>query len=459
MANDVRGLTMSGASDAQAARYAEVMDDYLAYRLSTFPKLKALCEEAPEFVLAHLLKGYLLLSMGSRDTLDAAIKCHDAVAEQLPDATGRERKHAAALMFWARGETRAACRCWDDILFEHPADLLALKLQHFTLFWLGEAQHMRDSTARVLSAYGLDSPGYANVLGMHAFSLEENNLYAQAEELGRAAVELAPEDLWSVHAVAHVLEMQGRLDEGGAWLNKPLDTWDECNPFRGHLWWHAAMFAQERGDYERALHLFDDAIVPSESTFYLDIQNSASLLARLEMVGVDVGDRWEAIADAAAGRQGDHVLLFTEPHCAMVFGATGRFGEAGEQLRSLAEFAATGSPWNRSIIERLAVPLCSAIGHYYHGEYAAAADTLMALRYEWQPLGGSHAQRDVFSLYLIAATIRAGRMDTARALLESRLESRPQSAANWRNYAKVCSALGDNDSAARARNELAALTA
>ena len=69
-----------------------------------------------------------------------------------------------------------------------------------------------------LPAWDDTMPGYHAILGMHAFGLEENGHYAQAESSGRRAVELEPRDGWAHHAVAHVMEMQCRQRDGIAWM-------------------------------------------------------------------------------------------------------------------------------------------------------------------------------------------------------------------------------------------------
>lgn len=431
---DSFGIALTGASLAQAIIFNDVMQDYLDYRLSTFPKLKALCAAAPEFAMAHLLKGYLLLAMGTRDTIDATrvIAAHVNTLEA--GLTAREKLHLKALNAWARGDNANAVAHWDSLLLLQPTDILALKLQHFALFWLGQPDYMRDVCARVLPAWEQSTAAYGYVLGMYAFGLEETAEYAGAEKLGRQAIAINQNDLWAIHAVAHVLEMQGRADEGSALLNYPLAQWHDRNPFRGHLWWHAALFAVEQGDFDHALSIYDGGVRSDESTFYLDVQNTVSILARLEFAGVDVADRWNELADVAEQRQGDHVLLFTEPHNTMALARTGRFAQVDQQLTSLQRFALTPENTLTDLLKSLVLPVCEAIRDFYKGEYSAAVDKLMPLRYQYQPMGGSHAQRDIFAIYLLDAAARAGNVALEKALLTERIARRPDSFATQARY-------------------------
>ena len=133
MALDSRGLTLTGATNAQAKVFDDIVGSYLDYKLTTFPELKALCEEAPNFGMAHIFKGLMLLSMGVNSTVTAAKNCADHVSKFQNDLTGREKKHVRALRAWASGDTKIACHEWDEVLFEDPLDILALKFQHFAL--------------------------------------------------------------------------------------------------------------------------------------------------------------------------------------------------------------------------------------------------------------------------------------------------------------------------------------
>jgi tetratricopeptide (TPR) repeat protein len=294
-------------------------------------------------------------------------------------------------------------------------------------------------------------PGYGSVLGMYAFGLEECGEYVEAEAKGRRAVELNGDDLWAIHAVAHVLEMQGRLRDGMEWLSQPLGAWADRNPFKDHLWWHTALFPLELGEYDRVLALYDDAVRLDRSDFYLDIQNAASLLLRLELQGVDVGDRWRELADVAESRIDDHVLAFTDLHFVMALAADGRFAACRRLLASLQDFAMQPKNFAAETMKPVTIPLCEAILAYAEGEYGRAVDLMLPIRYELSCVGGSHAQRDIFAQLLIEAALKDGRLKLARALLAERLAQRPHSRGTWLKYAQALEGLSDTAGAQMAR--------
>src|SRR5215472_2265751 len=128
-------------------------------------------------------------------------------------ATPRERSHIAALTAWTEGELDRTIALWESILRTDPLDVVAFRLAHFASFWLGRPQDMVSSVERVIPAWSEDIPGYASILACHCFAHEEAGNYRAAEPSGRRAIELDPGDLWAAHAVAHVLEMQGRRTE------------------------------------------------------------------------------------------------------------------------------------------------------------------------------------------------------------------------------------------------------
>ncbi len=457
MFTDSRGLRLSTRSEEAAGHFNAAIDDYFQYRISAGKRAKAAIEADPDFAFGHCLRGYLFMLFGSTAFHGHARGALEKAQAAAKSASERENAHIAALTAWLTGDTEKTCTLWEEIMVAHPRDLLAVRLQHFALFWLGRSADLRGGPARVLHAWDESLPGYGNVLGMLAFGHEECGAYAEAEAAGRRAIEIDAEDLWALHAVAHVLEMQGRLKEGLAWLDFPADAWDDRNPFRGHLWWHRALFLYERGEYDAVLALYDRSIRSEKSDFYLDIQNAAALLARLEFAGANVGERWAELADHVETRLDDHVLAFTDTHAMMALGATGRHDDAVRLLASLETFAATPGDSCAKVMRPVAIPVSMAILAFAQGEYGRAADLLLPLRPDFIRVGASHAQRDIFHQFLIEAAIRAGRLTLARALMSERTLLKPTSLPSWRKYAKVLHGLGEPDAAAAATRQVEAV--
>lgn len=454
---DQRGLSLTTGSAAAASAYNRAIERYFEYRLDTMKHVKAALEADPDFVMALCLQGYLLMLFGTNAVLDKARLAHGACLERLEAANPRERRHVEALGAWIEGDIEGTVALWDRILFDHPLDLLALRLQHFALFWLGRSRALCGSVAKVAEAWEDSLPGYGNLQGMFAFGLEECGEYRAAERRGRLAVELNSEDLWAVHAVAHVLEMQGRRQEGLLWLDYPADQWDDRNPFRGHLWWHRALFALELGRYDEVLTLYDRSIATDAFQFYLDVQNAAALLLRLEFQGQDIGPRWGPLADHAETAIGDHVLLFTDLHNVMALAREGRDEAAERMLASLAQFGAATGGETAETVDHLILPVARALLDYQSGDYAAAVERLLPLRYRLAPMGASHAQRDIFAQLLLECAIRGGDWALARGLASERLAWGHPGVGTWSKYGQVLEGLGDKAGADIARQKAAEL--
>jgi tetratricopeptide (TPR) repeat protein len=403
--------------------------------------------------MAHCLRGYLFMLFSSNQVMGKVAESLAAAEAAARTATPREQAHVAALRAWSTGDLVRTDAIWDQILVDDPLDVLALRLQHFNTFWMGRSLALRDGVARVMHAWDGSLPGYGSVLGMYSFGLEEAGEYERAEALGRRAVEINGDDLWAIHAVAHVLEMQGRAKDGGEWLSQAPDAWDDRNPFKGHVWWHTAMFSLAAGDFDRVLELYDHGVAPDPSDFYLDVQNAASMLARLDLLGVDVGDRWVSLADIAEQRTGDHMLAFTEMHYVMALVHEGRLEAAGRLLESLRAFAETPDNFAAAAMKEVGNQTCEAILAYGKGDYATAIDLMLPIRASYARVGASHAQRDIFAQFLIDAALKDGRLKLARTLLSERVELFPHNSAAWNLYADALAGLGETKEADAAREK------
>ncbi|HEY7611034.1 MAG TPA: tetratricopeptide repeat protein [Alphaproteobacteria bacterium] len=461
MPKDCRGLELTAASDAAVAAYDRTVRAYLAFARDTGEHLKTVFKADAEMPMAHCLKGYFF-QLFSNPALDAKADQALAAAEKAADARGattRELMHIDALAAWRKGDLRRATDLWEVALIEHPLDILALKLGHFTHFYLGDAAELRDSVARVLPLWSETMPDYGFVLAMRAFGLEEAGDYAAAEAAGRRAVAINPGDIWGVHAVAHVLEMQGRSREGVAWLEGLAAGCEKANNFRFHTQWHQALFHFGLEQYDRVLALYDGKFRAEKTDDILDLSNAIAMLWRLEDEGVHVGTRWEELANIAERRANDHVLAFADAHFLMALAGAGRLDKAATMVKSMAGADPAAHASEAPILAGIGAALGDAIVAFRRGDFAAAVERLYPKRAEIRLIGGSHAQRDVFARLLILAALKAGKAKLARALLAERAARNPNSAWTWKRSAEALAALGDATAAKDARERAQRLLA
>jgi tetratricopeptide (TPR) repeat protein len=422
MPQDVHGLPVS-TSLAGAAAFDRALMGYLKYRADTGMRIKHLLGVAPDFALAHCLSGYAAMLSYKQGNVPLAADAVRTARRLTVSATPRERAHVAALDAWIGGDLDRAIGIWEQILSEHPRDVLAFRLAHFNNFWLGRPDAMRASAERIKPKWNEMLLGYGTILSCHCFALEECGDYADAERSGRAAIEIDPGDVWGTHAVAHIMEMQGRYAEGIAWLEELERNWEGAANLVHHLWWHRALFHLERREFDAVLDLYDRRfrnlsapLTQAQPDLYIDVQNAASMLMRLELLGLDVGDRWSEIADKAEARIGDCLSAFTLPHWMMALVAADRDEAAQRMLDGMRVFA-TGRGTVAQIVAQIALPVCEAVRAHRKGECDRALDWMRPILGDMHRLGGSHAQQDVLAQLFLACAIKAGRPDDVRTIL------------------------------------------
>jgi tetratricopeptide (TPR) repeat protein len=285
---------------------------------------------------------------------------------------------------------------------------------------------------------------------MYAFGLEETGDYPRAEEIGRRAVALDASDAWASHAVAHVMEMNARLGEGIAWLKEGSRHWAPENGFAFHNYWHLALYHLDQGDADAALALYDRKIRPVRSEVALEMIDATALLWRMFLLGHDTGSRVQALADDWRPRTGEGYYMFNDAHALMTFVAAGREADA-LALMSTVEAAAATPGTNGQVVREVGLPICRAIAAFGNGDYDRCIEALYPVRHAAVRFGGSNAQRDVLSLTLIEAALRAGRAALARALASERVRPRPASPPAWLLTSRALDLAGDAAQAAHAR--------
>ncbi|XP_027035594.1 tetratricopeptide repeat protein 38-like isoform X2 [Pocillopora damicornis] len=382
----------------------------------------------PNFVMGHVIScGLYLISSGKGIHTDEELKNSILSLEGLAaksNITNRERLHVKAVKEWAEGNTAQACLTWEDVLVENPTDMLALKMAHDSYFYLGYQPQIRDSIARVMPKWKENMPLYGYLHGMYAFGLLETGFYKQAERHALKGLELNPRDCWSTHAEAHVIEMEGRQNEGIRFLSTTLNDWTMGAMLACHNYWHWALYHIEKGEHQAAVDIYDEEVGKRcHSGAMLDLVDASSLLYRLQMEGVNVNDRWRELFHLWESHTDDHILAFNDVHMLMCSLGAKKEDATLNLMMSLRDYVRDGSGTNCEVSRGVGLALCEAFEQADKGNFDKAVDILKPLRYDVVTIGGSNAQRDIFSLFLIYAALHSSRKEhhyLARSLLTER---------------------------------------
>ena len=192
--------------------------------------------------------------------------------------------------------------------------------------------------------------------------------------------------------------------------------------FAIHNWWHRGLYHLELGEIDEALTLYDGPIRAGRSTEWLDVVDAAALLWRLSLFGADVTGRAEQLAADIDDLVSSPVYIFNDWHAVMAFGLA---GDPRRTERVIASNRHLTAPTNAGAAERAGLALLEAFAAFAAGLPDRAIDLLIDIRPRASAVGGSHAQRDIIDLTLIAAAARAGDDGLARALVTERAARKP----------------------------------
>src|ERR1700733_433288 len=426
MARDQQGLALAGAPESASA-FDRAMADYYGLTGDPVGVLKSALARDPGFVLGGVAIAALFMIGGFRGDHPEGTGALRAAEAAIGGASQREQSHLAAAKAWARGAFSQAIMGWERILAEYPTDALALRLVQDAYFFLGRSAAIRDCAERVLPAWDRDNPLAGFVLGLYAFGLEETGDLTRAEDFGREALARNPRDAWATHALAHVMETAKRHEEGVAFLKSTRGDWAHAHFMAHHNGWHLALFLIEQGRFDEVLADYDRFTAPKlADDATLDRIDAASLLWRLELAGVDVGDRWAPVASKWMAHVDDHLLAFNDLHCAFAAARSPDPDHATRLSHSLDDYERLGLGDNRQVTAEVGRHLIDGALAFAGGDYAHAVEAILPARHDAVRIGGSHAQRDIVNLTLIAAAERSGQWRLARALLAERGRSAPR---------------------------------
>ncbi|NNE39724.1 MAG: tetratricopeptide repeat protein [Marinicaulis sp.] len=391
-ARDKFDLPIAAADPKAAVGYDAYVQEFLSYGAG-IRDLFAVADATPEAPLLSAHAAALHLAFEGAEGWQAARPYIARMRQTIDAATEREKLFCAAVDAWAALDFSKALALLDELTVRWPADLCSIKWGQYHAFNLGDQAALLRFGDRAHLVH--EETPYAH--GMIAFALEQCHRLREAEEEGMRASEIAIDDAWAHHAIAHVMETEGRAADGARWLDHCAHTWEKKGVFiRDHNWWHAALFRLGLGRYDEALEIYDKRLWGVWPEFPQEQIGAVSMLWRLEMRGLNVGDRWAPVVEQARARAGEHLFPFHDLHYVYALARAGEQHEAQAFEASLQRKAETKTGDAAYVWQSITAPAAAALIDFAQTRHQNAATKLKPLLNELHRVGGSHAQRHVF---------------------------------------------------------------
>jgi tetratricopeptide (TPR) repeat protein len=400
----------------------------LTSRGNPLAEMDRVLADHPKFLFGHCLRVALIVRADNHAAGSKLIASASVIEAECADVNDPVRRHASAARAWLDGNQALAAERFGAILIDWPRDILALAVAHALDFRLGQRRMLRDRVAQVLPAWEEAAPGFASVLAMYAFGLEENGQYRIAEKMARRALALDPHHPGAIHVIAHVMEMQGRAREGLTFLKETEFAWRETG-LSVHLAWHRSLFHLDMNEPKAALAVYDAQIANMRRSDIAELVDASALLWRLNLLKVPVGDRWQPLADSWERQALAGARPFYVAHAMMALIAAGRT-TATKRIFNTLHHSDTSAASALLSEDSLTLPFCKALLAFAQGDYVSCLELLRRVHRIAHRCGGSLAQCDLIHLTYTEAALRAQKPSLARALVAERTAQKPASRIN-----------------------------
>jgi hypothetical protein len=395
MLKDAQDLDVTTDAPQTIAAIDAFTEQSLCYGKSAESVLLQGIAADPTCAIVQAYAAAYYLSQESHAGRQQAIPYLKAAQQFIDRASEREQLYIHAIAAWAKGAINQAVDLHETIAQKFPRDLISVQQGQYHYFYRGDKTGLLRIAQRVLPA-NRENP-YLH--GMIAFGLEQCHQLEAAEHWGRWATEMQRQNPWAHHAVAHVLETQGRVGEGIAWMESLADTWESCNSMLyTHNWWHVALYYLAEQDAQTVLKLYDQKVWGrARQDSPKDQVGAIALLLRLELQGIEVGEsRWRSLAMHLLPRLHEHALPFQDLHYLYALARSGRLSWVKEMLQSMKAHIQTLDsdmqlPWLN-----VALPAAQGMIAHAKGHWQEAIVHLQPVLSQLWTVGGSHAQRKLF---------------------------------------------------------------
>lgn len=415
---DRSGLHLSTDSAEAAAAYRRGIDRILAVQPGQVEPLTESVEADPDFALAHAALAKIDADDGLVEEARFRLARVDALVES-GRVTDRERGHIRVISQLVQGRVPAALAAIEDHVARFPTDAFALAPASGVFGLIGFSGRAGRESEQLALLEPL-APHYGDdwwFLAMHGFALVEVGRGAEGRELVERSLALRPDNAGAVHVRAHALYEGGHDVVASGFLADWLPGYDRAGALHCHLGWHYCLLLLAAGRTEEMWSVYDRELAPetSPSPPINVFTDGASLLWRTTLTGESPGpERWQRLI----GYQRERFPIpttFVDAHATLPLAALGDTEALEVHLAAVEQAAGSG----RLAAGDLALVIGRAALAYAEQRWADVIDTLGHHLDEIVRMGGSRAQRDLAANTVLAAHVRAGRVEEAEILMAS----------------------------------------
>jgi len=421
MLTDRFGLQLSTSFPQARDAYVAGCDAVLSAGAGGIEHLRRAVDEDPAFAAAHaaLARAHFIMA-----EVPAARAAAARARELTPAATAREASQANALCLAIEGKPVDALAATREHVKAWPRDAMAAAPATgvFGLIGFSGRQGREPEQLEFLEALAAPLGGDWWFDCVHAFALEECGRLDEAQAMIERSMAANPRNAHGAHIKAHVLyelgEDRAALDYLSAWLPEyPRNALLHC-----HVSWHVALSSLALGKAAEAWRVYETQVHPGGSwgPALNTVTDAVAFLWRSELAGQPRrADLWEQVYAYATQSFPKPGIAFVDVHVALVSAATGRRVDA--LVRELQAREAAGRLPAGRVVYRLGEGFEAFLRNDWNAAIAILEDALP----ETVRIGGSRAQRDLVEYTLLAAYLRDGRADAARALVARRADRHP----------------------------------
>jgi hypothetical protein len=175
-----------------------------------------------------------------------------------------------------------------------------------------------------------------------------------------------------------------------------------------HNWWHLALYYLALGNTQKVLQLYDTHVWGgADPTSPKDQVGAIATLLRLELRGIEVGNRWQELAPYLQPRLHEHSLPFQDLHYIYALSRAGYSEWVTEMLESVQAYATALKPPSQQIWVNTVLPTAKGIVAHAIGDWSTAIAQLQPALLQLQSIGGSHTQRNLFKQIYQDALLQA----------------------------------------------------